>query len=191
MARFGAIDITRVYLGRAQQRVPADPGAVPAVRVRLGRAHAPGGSTARSATQCCAASRRATWSGWRSTIPARAASTTRSTRSCEPRDLHGMKIRVPPSDIFMKLVARARRESRRRCPTARLFSALQTHLIDGAENNMRSFHSSRHFEVAQYWSDTRAFVCAGRAADVARQPRGAGTAPTANCCCGWRANRCR
>jgi len=31
---------------------------------------------------------------------------------------------------------------------------LQTHLIDGAENNLRSFHSSRQFEAAQYWSQT-------------------------------------
>ena len=27
-------------------------------------------------------------------------------------------------------------------------------MIDGAENNMRSFHSSRHFEAAKYWSQT-------------------------------------
>lgn len=25
-------------------------------------------------------------------------------------------------------------------------------MIDGAENNLRSFHSSRHFEAAHYWS---------------------------------------
>ena len=27
-------------------------------------------------------------------------------------------------------------------------------MIDGAENNMRSFHSSRHFEAAKFWSQT-------------------------------------
>ena len=27
-------------------------------------------------------------------------------------------------------------------------------MIDGAENNMRSFHSSRHFEAARYWSQS-------------------------------------
>ena len=27
-------------------------------------------------------------------------------------------------------------------------------MIDGAENNMRSFHSSRHFEAAKYWSQS-------------------------------------
>jgi TRAP-type C4-dicarboxylate transport system substrate-binding protein len=35
-----------------------------------------------------------------------------------------------------------------------VFSSLQTHLIDGAENNVPSFHSSRHFEIARFWSAT-------------------------------------
>ena len=34
------------------------------------------------------------------------------------------------------------------------FSGMETHMIDGAENNMRSFHSSRHFEAAHYWSQS-------------------------------------
>jgi TRAP-type C4-dicarboxylate transport system substrate-binding protein len=33
-----------------------------------------------------------------------------------------------------------------------VFSGMETHMIDGAENNIRSFHSSRHFEAAHYWS---------------------------------------
>ena len=33
-----------------------------------------------------------------------------------------------------------------------MYSALQTHLIEGAENNWRTYHSSRHFEVARHWS---------------------------------------
>ena len=52
MARFGAIDITRVYTGATQQCLPADPGAVPAVCVRLGRAPAPCRWTATSARRC-------------------------------------------------------------------------------------------------------------------------------------------
>jgi TRAP-type C4-dicarboxylate transport system substrate-binding protein len=35
-----------------------------------------------------------------------------------------------------------------------VFSGMETHMIDGAENNMRSFHSSRHFEAAKYWSQS-------------------------------------
>jgi TRAP-type C4-dicarboxylate transport system substrate-binding protein len=34
------------------------------------------------------------------------------------------------------------------------FSALETRLIDGAENNLPSFESSRHFETARFWSET-------------------------------------
>jgi TRAP-type C4-dicarboxylate transport system substrate-binding protein len=36
-----------------------------------------------------------------------------------------------------------------------VYSALQTRLIDGAENNIKSFDSSRHYEIAGYWSETR------------------------------------
>ena len=68
----------------------------------------------------------------------------------EPRDLHGLKIRVPPSDIFIGIV---RSFGANPTPLAfgEVYSALQTRLIDGAENNWRSFHSSRHFEVARHW----------------------------------------
>lgn len=69
----------------------------------------------------------------------------------EPADLHGLKIRVPPSDIFIKL-ARALGANPTPLPYGEVYSALQTHLIEGAENNWRTFHTSRHFEVAHYWS---------------------------------------
>ena len=39
-------------------------------------------------------------------------------------------------------------------PFGEVYSALQTHLIEGAENNWRTFHSSRQFEVARHWSHT-------------------------------------
>ena len=39
-------------------------------------------------------------------------------------------------------------------PFGEVYSAMQTHLIDGAENNWRTFHTSRQFEVARYWSQT-------------------------------------
>lgn len=69
----------------------------------------------------------------------------------EPKDLHGLKIRVPPSDIFIQL-ARALGANPTPLPFGESYSALQTHLIEGAENNWRTFHTSRHFEVARYWS---------------------------------------
>lgn len=70
-----------------------------------------------------------------------------------PRDLAGLKLRVPPSDIFIALI-RLLGGNPTPLPYGQVFSALETHLIDGAENNMRSFHASRHFETARYWSQS-------------------------------------
>jgi tripartite ATP-independent transporter DctP family solute receptor len=70
-----------------------------------------------------------------------------------PADLRGLKIRVPPSDIFMSM-ARALGANPTPLSYGEVFSALQTGLIDGAENNWPSFLSSRQFEVARYWSQT-------------------------------------
>jgi TRAP-type C4-dicarboxylate transport system substrate-binding protein len=39
-------------------------------------------------------------------------------------------------------------------PFGEVYSALQTHLIDGAENNWRTLHTSRQFEVARFVSLT-------------------------------------
>lgn len=72
----------------------------------------------------------------------------------EPADLHGLKLRVPVSEIFVRLV-HALGANATPLPFGEIFSALQTHLIDGAENNIKSFQSSRHFEVAHYWSESR------------------------------------
>jgi TRAP-type C4-dicarboxylate transport system substrate-binding protein len=68
-----------------------------------------------------------------------------------PEDLHGLKLRVPLSDIFMTML---RQLGANPTPLSYgdVFSALETHLIDGAENNIRSFHASRHFEGAKFWS---------------------------------------
>lgn len=70
-----------------------------------------------------------------------------------PADLQGLKLRVPASDIFMQLLRDLGAN-----PTplgfGAVFSALETRLIDGAENNIHSYHSSRHFEIAPYWSQT-------------------------------------
>ena len=71
----------------------------------------------------------------------------------EPADLHGLKIRVPPSDIFLDM-ARAFGANPTPLPVNDVYSALQTRLIDGAENNWRTFHTSRAFEVARYVSHT-------------------------------------
>lgn len=71
----------------------------------------------------------------------------------KPEDLHGLKMRVPTSDIFLEFV-RALGANPTPLPVGDSYSSLQTHLIDGAENNWPTFHSSRQFEVARYWSQT-------------------------------------
>src|SRR5690606_40493128 len=70
-----------------------------------------------------------------------------------PQDLDGMKIRVPVSDIFIRML---RRFGANATPLSlgEVYSGMETHMIDGAENNIRSFHSSRHFEAARYWSQS-------------------------------------
>src|SRR5690606_27940382 len=39
-------------------------------------------------------------------------------------------------------------------PFGEVFTGLQTHLIDAAENNWATFQSTRQYEVARYWSQT-------------------------------------
>lgn len=71
----------------------------------------------------------------------------------EPRDLHGLKIRVPVSDIFIRML-RLFGANPTPLSLGEVFSGMETHMIDGAENNIRSFQSSRHFEAAHYWSQS-------------------------------------
>jgi tripartite ATP-independent transporter DctP family solute receptor len=70
-----------------------------------------------------------------------------------PADLHGLKIRVPASDIFIRML-RLFGANPTPLSLGEVFSGMETHMVDGAENNMRSFHSSRHFEAARYWSQS-------------------------------------
>lgn len=71
-----------------------------------------------------------------------------------PTDLAGLKLRVPPSDLFIEMT-RALGANATPLSYGETFAALQTGLIDGAENNWRSFQSSRHYESARYWADTQ------------------------------------
>ncbi|MFN4286994.1 MAG: TRAP transporter substrate-binding protein [Brevundimonas sp.] len=71
----------------------------------------------------------------------------------EPGELRGMKIRAPLSNIFLETIS-AMGANATPLSFGGVFSAMQTHLIDGAENNWASYHSSRQYEVATYWSQT-------------------------------------
>lgn len=152
MARFGAIDITRVYAGALNNAFPLtqalclpyvfdsvphmrramDQGVGQAVLDGFARRGLVGLAIYDSGARCFY-------------------NTKHAIRA--PADLHGLKIRVPVSDIFIRML---RLFGANPTPLAlgEVFSGLETHMIDGAENNIRSFHSSRHFEAAHYWSQT-------------------------------------
>ncbi|MEH7226335.1 TRAP transporter substrate-binding protein [Bacillus sp. JJ1566] len=64
-------------------------------------------------------------------------------------DLDGLKIRVQQSEMNIKLME-ALGASATPMPYGEVFSALQTGIIDGAENNLPSFDSSNHFQEAKH-----------------------------------------
>lgn len=66
-----------------------------------------------------------------------------------PDDLKGLKIRVQESKPMMDLV-KALGASATPMSYGEVYSALQTGVIDGAENNWPSFLSSNHYEVAKH-----------------------------------------
>ena len=153
MARFGAIDITRVYSGAlnnpfpltlalclpyvfdsvAHMRRALDGGIADAVLAGFESRELVGLAIYDSGARCFYNTKRPI---------------------VEPHDLHGLKLRVASSDIFLQLMHLFGAN-----PTPMslgdTFSGMETHMIDGAENNMTSFQSSRHFEAAHYWSESR------------------------------------
>lgn len=82
---------------------------------------------------------------------ARSLYTTRPVRT--PADLRGMKIRVQTSDLWIDLM-RALGANPTPLPFGEVFTSLQSGVIDGAENNWPSYESTRHFEVARFYTTT-------------------------------------
>ena len=66
-------------------------------------------------------------------------------------DLRGLKFRVIQSDVFVDMVG-ALGASATPMPYGEVYSAIETGVIDGAENNFPSYESAKHFEVAQHYS---------------------------------------
>jgi TRAP-type C4-dicarboxylate transport system substrate-binding protein len=66
-------------------------------------------------------------------------------------DLEGLKFRVMQSDMFVDMVS-AVGANATPMPYGEVYSAIQTGVIDGAENNWPSYDSSGHFEVAGYYT---------------------------------------
>jgi tripartite ATP-independent transporter DctP family solute receptor len=152
MARFGAIDITRVYSGALNNAFPLTQAlCLPYVFdsvAHMRRAMDQGvGSAVLSGFDVRELVGLAIYdSGARSFYNTR-------RPIVAPADLAGLKIRVPVSDIFIRML---RQFGANPTPLAlgEVFPGLETHMIDGAENNIRSFHSNRHFESARFWSDS-------------------------------------
>jgi tripartite ATP-independent transporter DctP family solute receptor len=68
-----------------------------------------------------------------------------------PDDLVGLKIRTQESASAIEMV-RALGGSPTPISWGELYSALDQGVVDGAENNPPSFHLSRHYEIARYYS---------------------------------------
>ncbi len=68
-----------------------------------------------------------------------------------PADMVGMKIRVQNSDLFVATME-ALGANATPMEFGQVYEALKTGVIDGAENNWPSYESTRHFEVAKYYS---------------------------------------
>lgn len=66
-------------------------------------------------------------------------------------DLQGMKFRVMQNDVFVDMMS-ALGANATPMPYGEVYSAIQTGVIDGAENNFPSYDSSGHAEVAKYFT---------------------------------------
>ncbi len=69
----------------------------------------------------------------------------------KPEDLAGMKIRVQESELMVGLV-QGLGAIATPIPYGEVYSALQTGVVDGAENNWPSYDTASHFEVAKFYT---------------------------------------
>jgi tripartite ATP-independent transporter DctP family solute receptor len=76
---------------------------------------------------------------------------TKSKPITHPDDLSGMKIRVMRSITAVEMM-RALGGSATPITWGELYTALQSGVVDGAENNPPSLYTSRHYEVCKYYS---------------------------------------
>ena len=71
-----------------------------------------------------------------------------------PADIQGMKIRVMNSEVFVDMIS-VLGGNATPMGFGQVYESLALGTIEGAENNWPSFESSRHFEVAPYYSVTQ------------------------------------
>ncbi len=70
-----------------------------------------------------------------------------------PADMSGLKVRVQQSDMWVSMM-QALGANPTPMPYAEVYTALKTGVVDGAENNWPSYESSKHYEVAKFYSLT-------------------------------------
>lgn len=100
--------------------------------------------------------------------------TTSSKPVREPGDLKGVKLRVPPAPMLLDLF-KAIGSSPTPINFNELYSALQTHLVDGEENPLPIISTTHLYEVQKYCSLTNhvwdAYWILGNPAAFARLPK--------------------
>lgn len=72
-------------------------------------------------------------------------------------DMKGLKIRTMESDTYTKMM-NCFGGSATPMSLGELYTAIQSGVVDGAENNEVTYVNSRHFEVAPYWSQTNHLI---------------------------------
>lgn len=65
----------------------------------------------------------------------------------------GLKVRVQQSDLWVSLIE-AMGANATPMPYGEVYTALKTGLIDAAENNLPSYQTARHYEVAKFYNRT-------------------------------------
>lgn len=73
------------------------------------------------------------------------------------KDLKGMKIRTAESDTYAKMM-KYLGGSATPMSMGEVFTAIQSGVVDGAENNEASYSNSKHYEIAPYYSYTKHLI---------------------------------
>jgi len=79
---------------------------------------------------------------------ARSFYTTKKVECAE--DIKGLKIRVQESELIAEMISLLGAESTK-IAYENVYSALKQDIVDGAENNLPSYHSMQHYQVAPYF----------------------------------------
>lgn len=72
-------------------------------------------------------------------------------------DLKGMKIRTAESDTYAKMM-KCLGGAATPMSLGEVFTAMQSGVVDGAENNEASYNNSKHYEIAPYYSYTKHLI---------------------------------